>query len=150
MKFLIAALGVALAADAAPPNLVFILADDLRADAMGCAGNPVLLTPHLDRLAADGVRFANAFVTTPICCVSRASILTGQYARRHGVNDFRTQIRDLDATYPGVLKHAGYYIGFLGKWGTDDHNPAWFAKSARPEAQRDLYRPHSSIAPPAA
>lgn len=131
MKLFIAALGLVLAAQAAPPNLVFILADDLRADAMGCAGNPVLQTPNLDRLAADGVRFANAFVTTPICCVSRASILTGQYARRHGVNDFRTPIRDLEATYPGLLKQAGYYIGFMGKWGTDDHNPAWFAKSAR-------------------
>jgi len=96
---------------------VFILADDMRADAMGCAGNPLLHTPHLDRLAREGVRFTNAFVTTPICATSRASILTGQYARRHVVNDFRTPLAAPDTTYPALLRQAGYFTGFIGKWG---------------------------------
>jgi arylsulfatase A-like enzyme len=113
------------------PNIVFLLADDMRADAMSCAGNPVLRTPELDRLAAEGLRFTDAFVTTAICATSRASILTGQYARRHGVNDFRTTLRDLDATYPMRLKRAGYYVGFAGKWGVGDTENDWFGRCAR-------------------
>src|SRR5947209_10751948 len=70
------------------PNIVFLLADDLRADALGCTGSPVAITPNIDALAARGVSFREHFVTTSICCVSRASILSGQYARRHGINDF--------------------------------------------------------------
>src|SRR5260221_635313 len=72
------------------PNLLFILTDDHRFDALGCTGNPIVQTPQIDRLAREGVRFTNAFVTTSICCTSRASIFTGQYARRHGINDFGT------------------------------------------------------------
>src|SRR5688572_29253424 len=67
------------------PNIVLILADDLRWDALGCTGHPFVKTPHIDRLAREGVRFRNAFVTTPICLPSRASILTGQYAHTHKV-----------------------------------------------------------------
>lgn len=99
------------------PNVVLIVADDMRWDAMGCAGNPLLKTPSLDRLAGEGTRFSNAFVTTPVCATSRASILTGQYARRHGVHDFQTPVRDPAATYPVLLHEAGYYTGFIGKWG---------------------------------
>ena len=60
------------------PNIVFLFSDDQRSDAMGCAGNTVIRTPEHDRLAADGVLFRNCFVTTSICCVSRATVLTGQ------------------------------------------------------------------------
>lgn len=109
------------AAPAAKPNLVLIVADDLRWDALGCAGNPLLKTPQIDRLAAAGTRFSNGFVTTAICAISRASILTGQYARRHGVNDFQKPIADLSRTYPGILREAGYYTGFIGKWGVAAH-----------------------------
>jgi arylsulfatase A-like enzyme len=119
------------AADPQPPNIILLLADDMRADAMSCAGNPVLPTPELDRLARQGTRFTDAFVTTAICCTSRASILTGQYARRHGVNDFATPLRDLNATYPMRLKAAGYYVGFAGKWGVGDTNGDWFGRCAR-------------------
>jgi len=64
------------------PNIIFLLTDDHRADAMGCAGNPIIQTPNMDALAASGVRFTNAFVTTSICASSRASIFTGQWTRR--------------------------------------------------------------------
>jgi arylsulfatase A-like enzyme len=115
----------------ARPNIVFLLADDLRWDAPGYAGNAVIRTPALDALAAQGVNFTQAFVTTPICSVSRASILTGQYARRHGVHDFTTRIGDLSQTYPALLRAAGYYTGFIGKWGIDANRP----ESLRPPAR---------------
>ena len=101
------------------PNILFLFSDDQRADAMGCAGNPAIKTPHMDRLAADGIRFRNAFVTTSICCVSRACVLTGQYARRHGIHDFARPLSDeaMAVTYPMRLKQAGYTTGFIGKWG---------------------------------
>src|ERR1700678_1879095 len=73
-----------------PPNIVFLLADDLRWNVLGCTGDKLARTPHLDALAKRGVLFRNHFVTTSICAVSRASILSGQYARRHKINDFAT------------------------------------------------------------
>src|SRR5687767_5226455 len=87
------------------PNLVVIVADDLRWDALGFMGDPIVKTPHLDRLAGRGVVFRNAFVTTSICAVSRASLLSGQYARRHGINDFATPFtaEQWSKTYPGLL-----------------------------------------------
>jgi len=101
------------------PNIVFLLTDDQRWDAMGCAGNPIIQTPEMDRLAAGGTRFTNCFITTPICCASRASILTGQYTATHGIDDFRTPLsaEQFQRTYPAILRGAGYYTGFVGKWG---------------------------------
>src|ERR1051326_1975551 len=72
----------------AKPNLVFILIDDLRWNALGFMGDKIVQTPNLDRLAAQGTVFDNLFVTTSICAVSRASYLTGQWMRRHGIEDF--------------------------------------------------------------
>lgn len=101
------------------PNLLFILADDLRWDAVGFMGNRVVQTPHLDRLAKRGTVFKNAFVTTSICCVSRASIMSGQAERRHGIKDFATpfKLAQWAQTYPAVLRQAGYRTGFIGKFG---------------------------------
>lgn len=103
----------------ARPNLIFLLADDLRWDAMSCAKNPILRTPNIDRLAAGGVRFRHAFCTTSICAVSRASFATGQYERRHGIHDFATplSVAAFADTFPARLRRAGYYTGFVGKWG---------------------------------
>src|SRR5262245_15097088 len=69
------------------PNIVFILVDDMRWDEMRAAGHPFLETPNMDRVAREGMRFTNAFATTPLCSPSRASLLTGQYARTHGIVD---------------------------------------------------------------
>ena len=112
-------------ADDGRPNLVFLLTDDQRHDALGVAGNAIIETPHMDRLAEAGVRFRNAFVTTSICAVSRASLLSGQYARRHGIHDFATSFAPdaLRQTYPAVLERAGYFTGFIGKWGVGSEMP---------------------------
>ena len=100
-RLLLAALALALpftsahAADAKPkqrPNVLFILCDDIRWNAMSCAGHPSLKTPNIDRLASEGVRFANMFCTTSLCSPSRASILTGLYAHGHGVRDNFTEL----------------------------------------------------------
>lgn len=101
------------------PNLLVLVTDDQRHDALGVAGNDVIRTPHLDALAAEGTRFRNAYVTTPICCTSRASLFTGQHAARHGVHDFRTPIAEeaWAQTYPGLLRAAGYQTCFVGKYG---------------------------------
>lgn len=104
-----------------PPrkNVVFLLADDQRADTLGITGNVFAHTPHLDALGRDGVVFDEAFVTTSICMTSRASILTGQYAARHGIVRFNRPLSpaQLARTYPALLKDAGYRTGFIGKWG---------------------------------
>lgn len=115
---------VALAAEppSRRPNLLVVLTDDHRFDALGCMGNPVLRTPNIDTLAREGVLFRNSFVTTSICCTSRASIFTGQYARRHGINDFATPLSpdQMGQTYPILLRTAGYRTGFVGKFGVGD------------------------------
>lgn len=112
--------GLAKTAKAAKrPNIIFLLTDDHRADALGCAGNTIIQTPNIDYLAANGVRFTNAFVTTSICACSRASIFTGQWTARHGIIDFNTHFTPqvLAQTYPMLLRSAGYRIGFIGKYG---------------------------------
>lgn len=101
------------------PNLIVLVTDDQRWDAVGVYGNRAIATPELDRLAAEGVAFRHAFVTTAICMTSRASILLGEYAARHRVWRFDTDLTDvqLAESYPGRLRRAGYRIGFIGKWG---------------------------------
>lgn len=108
-----------LAAQETRPNILFILSDDQRFDALGCAGHPIVKTPNLDRLAARGVRFRNTFVTTPICAASRASILTGRYERTH---KFTFGAPPLAASfcadsYPALLRQAGYRTALIGKFG---------------------------------
>lgn len=112
-------------AAATPPNIVLLVTDDQRADCLSCAGHPRLQTPHIDRLAREGVRYTNAFVTTAICCTSRASLITGQYARRHTVWNFTTAIpkASLETSFPAQLRAAGYRTGCLGKWGIGGEGP---------------------------
>ncbi len=100
-------------------NVVLLLSDDHRWDSLGSAGNDVIHTPHLDKLAANGVNFTRAYVTTSICMTSRASILTGQYMSRHGIERFLVELspQAFAETYPGMLRTAGYWSGFVGKYG---------------------------------
>jgi arylsulfatase A-like enzyme len=111
--------GRAGAEDEQRPNVIFFLSDDHRADLLGCAGHPILKTPVIDRLAAGGVRFENAFVTTSICAASRATFLTGQWERSHkytfGTPPLAGEL--IDNSYPALLRKAGYRTGFVGKFG---------------------------------
>jgi arylsulfatase A-like enzyme len=106
-------------ASAPKPNIIVLVTDDQRWDAAGFMGNEIVHTPHLDSLAERGTVFANAYVTTSICAISRASILSGQYALRHGIHDFGTNFSDsaFALTYPARLREAGYFTGFVGKYG---------------------------------
>lgn len=101
------------------PNIIFLLTDDQRYDVLGCAGHPIVKTPHVDALAKKGVRFKNAFVTTSICAASRASLLTGLYERTH-LYTFGTppiEPHHVAISYPLLLRQAGYRTGFVGKFG---------------------------------
>jgi arylsulfatase A-like enzyme len=106
-------------APAARLNVLFILTDDQRFDALGCAGNPIIRTPNVDRLAGEGIRFERAFVTTPICAASRASILTGTYERTHTYTFTKPPLARAftDVSFPVGFRQAGYRTGFVGKFG---------------------------------
>ena len=104
------------------PNILVILTDDQRWDAMSCAGNTLIQTPNIDRLAREGVRFANMFVTTSLCSPSRASMLSGLYARRHGVTNNFTEYPVGLPSYPRRLQKAGYETAYIGKWHMGEEN----------------------------
>jgi arylsulfatase A-like enzyme len=110
------------------PNIIFLLADDMRYDALGYTGNKVAITPSLDQLSREGTNFKNFYVTSSICAISRASILTGQYAKKHGITDFDKDLSTaaLLETYPVLLRHSGYYTGFIGKYGVGNNLPSTF------------------------
>lgn len=103
------------------PNIIFILTDDQRWDALGHAGNDLIHTPEMDRLAREGAYFKNAMVTTPICAASRATIFTGLYERTHAYTFQTGPIKReyMDTAYPKMLKEAGYRVGFYGKFGVN-------------------------------
>ena len=98
------------------PNIIFILSDDHRWDHLSIVGHPFVETPNLDRLAAEGILFENAFVTTSLCSPSRASFITGTYAHTHGVKNNITPWSDDNITFMELLKNAGYDTAFIGKW----------------------------------
>src|SRR5437867_523865 len=98
------------------PNVLFILCDDLRWDALGYAGNPYVKTPNIDRLAREGVQFKNIFCTTSLCSPSRASILSGLYAHTHGVVNNFTEYPTNFKSFPMVLQTEGYDTAYVGKW----------------------------------
>jgi len=109
---------------AAKPNIIFILTDDQRWDALGYAGNKIIQTPEMDQLAKKGTYFRNTFVTTPICAASRASILTGMYERTHGYTFQQGPLKQpyMQLSYQVILKQQGYYTGFFGKLGVTYKN----------------------------
>lgn len=105
---------IAEAPSSARPNVLFILCDDLRWDCLSSAGHPHLKTPHIDRLAREGVFFKNTFCTTSLCSPSRASILSGLYAHAHGVTNNFTEYPAELASFPRLLQSAGYETGYIG------------------------------------
>ena len=114
------------------PNVLFILCDDLRPDAVGCLGSKHVKTPNIDAVATDGVTFLNSFCTTSLCSPSRASILTGLYAHAHGVRNNFTELPESLPHWPARLQKEGYDTAYIGKWhmgeGNDKPRPGfdWF------------------------
>lgn len=96
------------------PNILMVTADEWRADALGCAGNPVLRTPNLDAVAARGIRFTNAYTPAPMCVPARVSILTGQVPRTHGCMTNGITPTD-NVSIVRLLRDAGYQTGAFGK-----------------------------------
>ncbi len=129
---LASASGLISASAAEKPNVLYILCDDLRPEAVGCLGSEHVKTPHIDALAKRGVIFKNTFCTTSLCSPSRASILTGLYAHRHGVRDNFTELPKQLAHWPARLHDTGYKTAYIGKWhmGEDNDDPRpgfdWF------------------------
>lgn len=96
-------------------NVLFFITDQHRADHMSCAGNPVLKTPQLDKLASEGVRFTSAYVTNPICMPNRASIFTGLYPNMHGIRTAGMNLPESTPTFTETLRENGYHTAEIGK-----------------------------------
>jgi len=104
-----------LAMGAERPNIVFFIADDISQDDFGCYGHPVIKTPHTDQLAANGLRFDNAYLTTSSCSPSRCSIITGRYPHNTGAPELHVRLPDSQTRFPELLRQAGYYTVLSGK-----------------------------------
>ncbi len=101
------------------PNILLILPDQMRASAMGCMGNAEVQTPHIDRLASEGVLFKKTYANVPVCCPARAILMTGTYPHVNGMvaNDLR--LKESHVTIAEILRDQGYQTGFVGKWHLD-------------------------------
>lgn len=132
-----------------PMNIIFILADDHRYDAMGFMNKiKGLQTPGMDRMAREGVHIKNAFVSTALCSPSRASILTGQYAHTHTVVDNEAALPSNLVFFPSYLKKGGYQTAFIGKWhmgNTDDQPQPGFDHWISFQGQGVYYNPTFNI-----
>jgi arylsulfatase A-like enzyme len=102
-----------------PPNVLFVLTDQMRASAMGCAGNADVETPNLDRLADRGIQVTNCQTTKPMCSPARASVVTGQYPHRHRVLYNQLQLRTDGPSMGHAFRDAGYQTSYVGKWHID-------------------------------
>ncbi|MDZ7342353.1 MAG: sulfatase-like hydrolase/transferase, partial [candidate division KSB1 bacterium] len=98
------------------PNILFIMTDDHAYQAISCYGSKINQTPNIDRLADEGMRFANSFVTNSICAPSRAVMLTGKYSHINGQIDNKVTFDGNQVTFPKLLQQAGYQTAVIGKW----------------------------------
>ena len=99
-----------------PPNIVFVIADQMRAHAMGAMGNQEVITPNLDALAAEGVLLTNAIAGQPVCSPFRAQLMTGRYSHSTGVIHNDVRLPDDALIFPQLLKQHGYTTAYIGKW----------------------------------
>ncbi len=131
----------------ARPNIIFVLTDDQRWNSLGLTGNPVVKTPNIERLAAEGTFFPNGTINSAICTPSRACYFLGQYERRHGVNfNSGTALTAAawSGSYPVLLRQAGYFTGYIGK----NHvpvGPAGYAGTVIEESFDFWYAGHGAL-----
>lgn len=116
-------ISISLVTDASdrPPNIIFVLADDLGWAELGCYGNRFNETPNLDRIASEGIRFTDAYASAPVCSPYRASFLTGQHPVKTGIIDYlrpnsANALSKHHITLPKILSRSGYATGMIGKW----------------------------------
>ena len=107
-------------AQSAPPNVLVFFTDQQRWDTIGAYGNPMGITPNMDRLAAEGVRFEYAFTPQPVCAPARSSLQTGKYPTATGVVRNGLVLRDDEVTLPMLFSEHGYDTGYIGKWHLSD------------------------------
>ena len=133
---------LALSASAKPPNIVFLFADDHAFQAIGAYGSKVNQTPHIDRLAREGVLFTAAYCGNSICGPSRATVLTGKHSHANGfrTNDRGTRFDGAQPTLPKYLQAAGYVTGIFGKWHLESA-PTGFDEWMVHPGQGDYYNP---------
>ena len=126
------------------PHILFILTDQQRWDTLDCYGSPIWpgLTPHLDRLAAEGVRFNHCFTPQPLCGPARACLQTGMYATQVGCHVNNRSLPPDQPTVAGLLGDHGYETAFVGKWHLASDPAADFKKKAVPPDRRGGYRDH--------
>jgi len=116
-----AGIGNRMSSGSGPPNIVMVLADDLGYGDLGCYGNRLHHTPHIDALAAEGIRLTSGYVTAAVCSPSRAGLMTGRHQQRHGYEynlggRSRFGLSLEERTLANLMKHAGYATGMIGKW----------------------------------
>jgi arylsulfatase A-like enzyme len=97
------------------PNILFLMPDQFRPDALSCAGHPAYRTPHIDRLAAEGVRFTHAYATAPLCMPARASVVSGLYPHNHHIQANAGELPADDETFAHLLQRVGYHTAYVGK-----------------------------------
>ena len=114
-ELLLGASALAAAQTPSRPNILWLMADEFRHDAIHCAGHPLVSTPNLDRIAHEGVRFASTYTVSPVCSPSRASAFSGRYSTVHGVTTNQVPARNGEIFLPSILKHYGYHTAISGK-----------------------------------
>ena len=122
------------------PNIIFLLADDQRDNALGVFGHPWVKTPHIDDLVRQGVRFSNTYIAEPTCSPSRVAIFTGMHERINGIgftSSYALTEEQWEDTYPALLRDAGYYTGFIGKFGVE-----YYTFRGRASGKFDFWRAH--------
>jgi len=110
------------------PNIILFIGDDISWDDFGCYGHPSIQTPNIDKLAANGIRFTNAYLTSPQCSPTRTSVISGRYPHNTGAPELHQPLPEGQPMFPLELKNAGYHTAASGKWHMGEHAKTAFDK----------------------